>query len=211
MLIFKSDLESKGCAVIDAEGYRANVAVIILNQAGQVFLGKRLGQDSWQFPQGGVNPGESVMAAMYRELFEEVGLRPQDVAVLAATPDWIQYELPTHMVRKQAPVCVGQKQKWFLLRLLAQESHINLHAGEKAEFDAWRWVPYWSPLTQVVYFKHQSYQHALDYFAKLYPPAPDSHACAELLAAPMDPALPHQSHAKKSSRFWLHARRRGKK
>lgn len=154
--------------MIDAQGYRANVAIVILNNQGKVFWGKRIGQTSWQFPQGGVNESESILAAMYRELYEEVGLRPQDVEILAVTSGWLRYNLPKHMIRRRAPICVGQKQKWFLLRLVAPESHFNLNAGLKAEFDDWRWVAYWSPVKKVVYFKQKVYQKALRYFVPFH-------------------------------------------
>jgi putative (di)nucleoside polyphosphate hydrolase len=156
--------------VIDEKGYRANVAMIIANRAGKVFWAKRFGQESWQFPQGGVNPGESIVSAMYRELYEEVGLRPWDVELVACTPDWIRYELPTHMIRKHGPLCIGQKQRWFLLRLKAPDARINLHSGGSAEFDDWQWADPQLTLKKVIFFKHKSYLHAIRYFGRFLRP-----------------------------------------
>ena len=153
--------------MIDSEGYRANVAMVIVNRHGKVFWGRRLRQQSWQFPQGGINPGETALAAMYRELYEEVGLRPKDVEVVASTRGWLRYKIPSHLVRSTQPTCIGQKQKWFLLRLLSDDSAINLSTMPKSEFSGWKWVSYWYPARRVVDFKQQVYQRALERFNRL--------------------------------------------
>jgi putative (di)nucleoside polyphosphate hydrolase len=151
--------------VIDEEGYRANVGIIILNpSATRVFWARRIRQKSYQFPQGGLNLGDQALSAMYRELHEEVGLMPQDVEVVAATKGWFKYRLPPHLLRPKTPLYVGQKQKWFLLRLLAPESKINLRATDDPEFDGWQWVDYWHPLNQVISFKRHVYRKALEMF-----------------------------------------------
>ena len=107
--------------MIDAEGFRPNVGIIIANDEGQVLWARRNGHEAWQFPQGGINAGESPEQAMYRELWEEVGLEKQDVRILAQTRGWLRYRLPRRYVRHDsAPVCIGQKQKWFLLKLAAK-------------------------------------------------------------------------------------------
>ena len=80
--------------IFDAQGYRFNVGIVLLNERNQAFWGRRSGQDSWQFPQGGINAGESSEQAMWRELFEETGLRPADVTLLGETADWRYYRLP---------------------------------------------------------------------------------------------------------------------
>ena len=77
--------------MIDDDGYRPNVGIVICNRQGQVMWARRFGQHSWQFPQGGINPGESAEQAMYRELFEEVGLSRKDVRILASTRNWLRY------------------------------------------------------------------------------------------------------------------------
>ena len=149
--------------VIDREGFRPNVGIVICNADDQVLWGRRInGRDSWQFPQGGVHRGESPEEAMYRELEEEVGLRPEAVELLGRTQGWLHYRLPKRFIRKtESPVCIGQKQIWFLLRLTAPESAIKLDAHEDPEFDDWRWVTYWFPVSAVVDFKQAVYRQAL--------------------------------------------------
>jgi putative (di)nucleoside polyphosphate hydrolase len=150
--------------MIDKNGYRANVAIIIINNQGRVFWAKRKNRNSWQFPQGGVSAGESSLQAMYRELHEEVGLRPDDVEVIASIRDWHKYNIPNNLLRKKGPVCIGQKQKWFLLRLNSSERSIDLDANDIPEFDNWRWVGYWYPINHVIHFKKEVYRTALTYF-----------------------------------------------
>ncbi len=148
--------------MIDSDGYRANVGIILSNQKGQVLWAQRMGQDAWQFPQGGVKPDETAEQAMFRELWEEIGLREEDVELIAATNSWLRYKLPRRMVRHHSrPVCIGQKQKWFLLRLTGDESRLNLKATDDPEFEGWRWVDYWYPVKHVVYFKKRVYRCAL--------------------------------------------------
>lgn len=149
--------------MIDENGYRPNVGMIIINSKNKVLLGRRIGQQSWQFPQGGVDADESPTDAMYRELWEETGLTPEQVELIAETTDWLAYDLPKRFRRNNTlPLCVGQKQKWFLLRLIADETAIDLNQGTKAEFDAVRWVNYWYPIRKVIYFKRQVYHTALN-------------------------------------------------
>ncbi len=137
---------------------------MLTNAQGQLLWARRIGgQDAWQFPQGGIQVNEDAEAALYRELYEEIGLEPQDVKILARTRGWLRYRLPTRLVRKGSkPLCVGQKQKWFLLQLVSADERIRLdqHHGP-AEFDQWRWVSYWYPLDQVVAFKRDVYRRAL--------------------------------------------------
>ena len=153
-------------ALIDKHGFRANVGIIITNMQGKVFWGRRIGQNAWQFPQGGMNEGETPEQAMYRELYEEVGLTPEQVSIIAVTPRWLRYRLPAPLIRHHVqPLCVGQKQKWYLLRLLVDENQINFTYSAKPEFDGWRWVSYWYPLKEVINFKRNVYQQALKYFA----------------------------------------------
>lgn len=148
--------------MIDSDGFRANVGIILANTQGQVLWAKRIGHDSWQFPQGGIDYGETPLDAMYRELYEEVGLYPQHVELLAVTKDWLRYRLPKRYVRtNQEPLCIGQKQKWFLLRLDENNAQNIRFDTSKPEFDEWQWVSYWYPLNQVVAFKRGVYQKAL--------------------------------------------------
>ena len=148
--------------MLDREGYRPNVGIILLNARNQVFWGKRLRTHSWQFPQGGIKYGESPEQAMFRELHEEVGLLPEHVQILARTRDWLRYEVPDHFIRKDARGHYkGQKQIWFLLRLMGRDTDMNLRATDHPEFDAWRWNEYWVPLDVVIEFKRDVYQRAL--------------------------------------------------
>jgi putative (di)nucleoside polyphosphate hydrolase len=153
--------------VIDSDGYRANVGIILSNQHGKLLWAQRMGQDAWQFPQGGVDQDESVEQAIYRELWEEIGLRNEDVKIIASTSSWLRYKLPKRMVRRHSqPVCIGQKQKWFLLRLSTEESSVNLQSTGSPEFEGWKWVDYWYPVDQVVYFKKRVYRCALQQLNK---------------------------------------------
>lgn len=149
--------------IIDRQGFRPNVGIIVCNQDGDVLWGRRIGgRDSWQFPQGGMHGGESAEVAMYRELGEEIGLQPGDVDILACTKGWLRYRLPARYIRKnERPVCIGQKQKWFLLRLLADDAAVRVDANDDPEFDDWRWVSWWYPITAVVDFKRDVYRAAL--------------------------------------------------
>jgi putative (di)nucleoside polyphosphate hydrolase len=148
--------------VIDSDGFRPNVGIILVNALGQVLWARRIGQDAWQFPQGGIQGRETPEQAMFRELKEEIGLSPGDVEVLAVTRGWLRYRLPKRMIRRHShPVCVGQKQKWFLLRMLSHDSAVRIDETDKPEFDGWRWVSYWYPLGQVVSFKREVYRKAL--------------------------------------------------
>lgn len=148
--------------MIDADGFRPNVGIILTNAEGNLLWARRVGgQNAWQFPQGGIKQSETPEQALYRELQEEVGLEPADVQVLGVTRGWLRYRLPSRYVRQQQPVCIGQKQKWFLLRFVGDESRIDLSAGADAEFDHWRWVTYWYPINNVVAFKRDVYRRAL--------------------------------------------------
>lgn len=156
--------------MIDADGFRPNVGIILANDCGQVLWARRIHQSSWQFPQGGIHPRETAEEALFRELYEEVGLEHQDVEVLACTRGWLRYRLPQRMVRRHSqPVCIGQKQKWFLLRLASSEDRVRMDLSSKPEFDGWRWVSYWYPLGQVVSFKRDVYRRAMKELAPRLP------------------------------------------
>ncbi len=148
--------------MIDEEGFRANVGIILANPQGQVLWARRVGQDAWQFPQGGISENESPEDALYRELWEEVGLTSEHVRVVACTHGWLKYRLPRKYVRHRSkPLCIGQKQKWFLLMMEGADSAVSFNQGSPPEFDDWRWVSYWYPLDQVVAFKRDVYRRAL--------------------------------------------------
>jgi putative (di)nucleoside polyphosphate hydrolase len=149
--------------VIDSDGFRPNVGIMLANGRGQLLWARRIGgQGAWQFPQGGISKGESPEQALYRELHEEVGLLPEAVKMLASTKGWLRYRLPKRFIREgQKPLCIGQKQKWFLLRMLEDDAAVQLDGNKKPEFDHWQWVSYWYPLNQVVSFKREVYRKAL--------------------------------------------------
>jgi len=150
-------------AMIDREGYRPNVGIILCNAYNQVFWGKRVNQHAWQFPQGGINAGETPEQAMFRELEEEVGLKPQHVRVLGRTREWLRYDVPAHWTRRDnRGLYRGQKQIWFLLRLTGRDCDVCLRASSRPEFDAWRWSDYWVSQESVVEFKREVYKLALE-------------------------------------------------
>lgn len=153
--------------MIDESGYRFGVGIILVNKNRQIFFAKRIGMVAWQFPQGGMQEEETSDQAMYRELKEEIGLEPHDVEVLGHTRRWLRYRLPSRLVRHNSkPVCIGQKQRWYLLRLKSDDAQIDLAGNGNPEFDSWAWVSYWYPLKQVVTFKRRVYVAALKEFAK---------------------------------------------
>lgn len=148
--------------MIDSNGYRPNVGIVICNRIGQVLWAKRIGQSAWQFPQGGIDHNERIEEALYRELEEEVGLKDVDVKILHQTKEWLHYDLPQNYIRQHKdPVCIGQKQKWFLLSLESDESAVKLKGDVQPEFDEWQWVSYWYPINQVIEFKRDVYRRAL--------------------------------------------------
>ena len=165
--------------LIDAQGFRANVGIVLIRDSGDVFLGGRRDGRGWQFPQGGVRQDESAEQALFRELREEIGLESDDVEVLAATRNWLRYRLPRRYVRRRSkPLCIGQKQRWFLLRMLGGEERLRFDLTTQPEFDSWRWVDYWSPVREVIYFKRNVYARALEELGRLAfpdgpPPRPD--------------------------------------
>lgn len=168
--------------MLDKDGYRPNVGIILLNARDEVFWGKRVREQSWQFPQGGIKRGESPEKAMYRELEEETGLKPEHVRIVGRTREWLRYEVPEQWVRRDwRGNYKGQKQIWYLLRLTGRDSDVDLRASGHPEFDAWRWHPYWIPLESVIEFKRGVYQSALEELSRfLQPVVRSSHDMAGL-------------------------------
>ena len=147
---------------IDDEGFRANVGIILTDNRGKLMLAGRVGSKGWQFPQGGMLLGEEPEQAMYRELHEEVGLEADDVEVLGVTMGWLRYRLPDKFIRHHStPLCIGQKQRWFMLRLTSPPDRVRFDIGEQPEFDRARWVDFWRPVNEVIYFKRRVYARAL--------------------------------------------------
>jgi putative (di)nucleoside polyphosphate hydrolase len=157
--------------VIDRDGFRANVGIVLMDDAGQLFLGRRSGGRGWQFPQGGVRRGETPEEALYRELHEEIGLTADDVQLVGQTSNWLRYRLPRRFVRRDSlPLCIGQKQRWFLLRLARPDAQFRFDTTGSPEFDRWRWVDYWQPVREVIYFKRPVYVRALQELAEILNP-----------------------------------------
>lgn len=156
--------------MIDTEGFRPAVGIIVTSHIGQVLWARRIRQNAWQFPQGGINQGETPEEALYRELYEELGLEAGDVEMIGSTKGWLHYWLPSHLLRHHVqPLCIGQKQKWFLLRLVGSEDKVKFDATDSPEFDRWRWVHYWYPVKQVIAFKRHVYRRALEELSTLVP------------------------------------------
>lgn len=157
--------------MIDADGFRANIGIILHNDDGKLFWARRVGNTGWQFPQGGVQENERLEEAMYRELREETGLLPQHVELVRESRRWLRYSLPERYVRSNVqPLCLGQKQRWYLLRFTGQPGDVELSASGSPEFESWRWVDYWTPVTEVVTFKRRVYRAALgEFFELLFP------------------------------------------
>ena len=194
--------------MLDREGFRPNVGIVLLNSRNQVFWGKRLRTHSWQFPQGGIKYGESPEQAMFRELHEEVGLMPEHVRILARTRDWLRYEVPDHYIRRDARGHYrGQKQIWFLLRLIGRDSDMNLRATDHPEFDAWRWNDYWVPLEVVIEFKRDVYEMALTELSRFLPRASAPQPLSALRASAAAAARP-ASAIRRSTGKCRHAPRR---
>ena len=148
--------------MIDIDGYRPNVGIIIINDEKKVLLAKRLNENAWQFPQGGINDKESTEDAMYRELKEEVGLSHNHILVIEKTKGWLRYDVPKNWIRNNSQQRYkGQKQVWFLLKFVGEDTDIFLRNTTKPEFDDWKWVSYWTPLEKVVDFKKDVYKKAL--------------------------------------------------
>ena len=148
--------------MIDSDGFRPNVGIVLVNSWGQVLWARRAGQQGWQFPQGGIEEDETPEEALFRELNEEVGLQQSDVRILSRTQGWLRYRLPKHLQRHHSkPLCIGQKQKWFLLQMLCSDDKVHFNSCGEPEFDDWRWVSYWYPISQVVLFKRDVYRRAL--------------------------------------------------
>lgn len=149
--------------MIDPDGFRHNVGVVLVNAEGNVFWGRRYRQsDVWQFPQGGIKTGEQPQQALFRELYEELGLRERDVTIVAESPGPHYYRFPPPMVKveDQEPY-IGQKQHYFMLRLNKEPASFNFESTDTPEFSQFRWVSYWYPLQAATAFKQAVYRQVL--------------------------------------------------
>lgn len=139
--------------------YRAGVGVMLINAAGQVFVGQRLDSavEAWQMPQGGIDPGEDPQTAALRELTEETGVPAYLVEIITETPDWHFYDLPEELIGKlwKGRYC-GQRQKWFAMRFLGSDADVAIDQPHP-EFKAWRWAPVDTLVALAVPFKRALY------------------------------------------------------
>ncbi len=146
--------------------YRPNVAAIVLSskypQKVEFFIAQRSDvEDSWQFPQGGIDKGENPKEALLRELKEEIGT--DEVEIIAEYPDWVSYDFPKTIAKKMYPYD-GQRQKYFLVRL-KPGAKIDLDTKEP-EFSKYKFVPYEELFKYVTFFKRPVYKKVLEYFKK---------------------------------------------
>jgi putative (di)nucleoside polyphosphate hydrolase len=168
--------------VIDRQGYRPNVGIMLCNDAGELFWARRTGENAWQFPQGGIQLNETPEQALYRELAEEIGLQPQHVEVVGRTASWLRYRIPKRFLRRHPnrPLCIGQKQVWFMLKLIGDEAAVRLDSSDRPEFDEWCWINYWETVNKVVPFKRTVYSKALQELIPLIKPIGASRLAEQL-------------------------------
>lgn len=153
----------------EESNYRLNVGLIIVNTYGKVLICKRKNSNQWQFPQGGIDKGESPIEAAKREIFEEVGIKPSKIKVLGKIKDWVKYEIPKELAKKsfKKKGIVGQKQKWFIFKIKT-EACISFVNDPDNEFDDFAWVSYWRPIALIVSFKKEVYRNVLAELLPIY-------------------------------------------
>ncbi|TNE37167.1 MAG: RNA pyrophosphohydrolase [Alphaproteobacteria bacterium] len=155
---------------VNALPYRPNVGIVLINKEGLIWAGQRVfgvpgAEEAWQMPQGGIDEGEDIEAAAFREMEEEIGT--DKARVLRVTRDWIAYDLPPELIGKALKGKYrGQKQKWFAMEFLGQDSDINI-ATEEPEFHTWAWRTADDLLRDIVEFKRNIYAHVFEEFEDL--------------------------------------------
>ena len=156
-------------APLDLTRFRPNVGIVLARRDGKVWLGRRAdtpGPRNWQFPQGGVDEGESLEDAARRELHEETGAR--SASLLGRTDDWLAYQFPEGYRRsKAARGWLGQKQIWFAFRFIGDDAEFDLAGHHQVEFDRWRWAELEEALDCVAEFKRDTYRHVIETFRTL--------------------------------------------
>ena len=153
----------------EESNYRLNVGLIIVNNYRKVLICKRKNSNQWQFPQGGIDKGESPIEAAKREIFEEVGIKSSQIRVLGKIKDWVKYEIPKKLAKKnfKKKGIVGQKQKWFIFKIKSKAS-ISFINDPDNEFDDFAWVSYWHPIALIVSFKKDVYRSVLAELLPIY-------------------------------------------
>ena len=153
------------------EQYRKSVGLVLVNRENLLFWGRRFPQQqqNWQFPQGGIERGERAEAALYRELREETGLQASDVELLGQSRGWHSYQIPPEMRDKSKfpSSMIGQRQRWFLLRLTSDDNQIDLNVSEAPEFSDWRWIHAGEAVKEIVYFKRALYRNVIEEFSSV--------------------------------------------
>ncbi|UWR79637.1 RNA pyrophosphohydrolase [Phaeobacter inhibens] len=151
---------------IAALPYRPNVGVMLINAAGDVWVGQRMDRhkDAWQMPQGGIDAGEDPRLAALRELEEETGVTADLVEIIAESNGWLPYDLPAEVVPQfWGGKYRGQEQKWYLMRFLGRDDQINI-ATDHPEFAAWCWQPVDQLVSKIVPFKREVYERVIQEF-----------------------------------------------
>lgn len=146
--------------------YRSGVGILLVNQNKKIFVGKRIDNqsDSWQMPQGGIDVGEDEDAAMFRELQEETGISSQFVKIIKKSDNYFYYDLPYKLQKKfWGGKYLGQRQRWYLLEFLGDDSNINITTQEP-EFSEWKWVEKVDLINLIVSFKRELYQQIISEF-----------------------------------------------
>ena len=152
----------------EALPYRPGVGIMLVNPANRVFVGQRFDStvEAWQMPQGGIDDGEKPKQAALRELWEETGIRKDQVEKIAKARDWVHYDLPDDLLGKVwKGRYKGQKQRWFLFRFLGQDSDVNI-VTEHPEFSVWGWKTRDEMLGAIVPFKRAVYSQVFDEFGR---------------------------------------------
>ena len=148
---------------IDAEGYRANVGIILMNSDKRLMLGRRIDSKGWQFPQGGIDEGETPEQALYRELYEETGIKKDKVEIISISRKWLVYHIP-HVYQRFNKKYDGAMQKWFLLKFVGDNQDIDLNVFNHAEFDGWKWADKKTAINNVIRFKKGVYESIFNEF-----------------------------------------------
>jgi putative (di)nucleoside polyphosphate hydrolase len=157
--------------------YRPNVGAVLFSRDGHVFVARRADMPNaegpaggWQLPQGGIDEGEDPGTAVLRELEEEIGTRKAEI--IGEHPDWLTYDLPPDLLGiAWRGRFRGQRQRWFAMRFLGEDSDIRLDLDPHPEFDAWRWAPLAELPAMAVWFKRPIYEVLAQSFARFASPS----------------------------------------